>query len=139
MLFSKLKYSSNTVIQCLGTLRFFYIKALKKNMRNAETPCTRKVIRLTEILSREEVARLIDAADSSFHRAMLMTLCGTGARRTEASHLNVGGIRYKKICTHGLGPQFWSRLMHILIEPLHEESRDASAVILGHHLVAISG
>ena len=73
MPFSKLKYSSNTVIQCLGALRFFYIKALKKNMRNAETPCTRKVIRLTEILSREEVARLIDAADSPFHRAMLMT------------------------------------------------------------------
>ena len=79
MPFSKLKYSSNTVIQCLGALRFFYIKALKKNMRIAETPCPRQVIRLPEILSREEVARLINAADSPFHRAMLMTLCGTGA------------------------------------------------------------
>jgi site-specific recombinase XerD len=38
MLFSKLKYSPNTVIQQLGALRFFYIKVLKKNWSIAETP-----------------------------------------------------------------------------------------------------
>jgi hypothetical protein len=38
MLFSKLKYSPNTVIQRLGALRFFYIKVLKKNWSVAETP-----------------------------------------------------------------------------------------------------
>ena len=38
MLFSKLKYSPNTVIQRLGALRFFYIKVLKKNWSIAETP-----------------------------------------------------------------------------------------------------
>ena len=31
MLFSKLKFSPNTVTQRLGALRFFYIKVLKKN------------------------------------------------------------------------------------------------------------
>ena len=66
MLFSKLKYSPNTVTQRLGALRFFYIKVLKRNWSIAETPYPRKVIRLPEILSPEEVARLIDAADSPF-------------------------------------------------------------------------
>jgi hypothetical protein len=83
MLFSRLKYSPNTVISRLAALRFFYIKVLKRNWSIAETPYPRKVIRLPEILSPEEVTRLIDAADSTFHRAMLMTLYATGARRAD--------------------------------------------------------
>lgn len=67
MLLSKLKFSPNTVIQRLGALRFFYIKVLKKNWSVAETPYPRKV-RLPQILSPEEVTRLIDAADSTFHQ-----------------------------------------------------------------------
>ncbi len=56
-------------------------QGMKKNWSVAETPYPRKVIRLPKILSPEEVTRLIDAADSMFHRAMLMTLYATGARR----------------------------------------------------------
>ena len=100
MLFSKLKYSPNTVIQRLGALRFFYIKVLKKNWSIAETPYPRKVIRLPQILSPEEVTRLIDAADSTFHRAMLMTLYATGARRAEAAHLKVGDIDSRRMVVH---------------------------------------
>ena len=55
MLFSKLKLEPNTVIQRLAVLRFFYVKVLKKNWSIAETPYPRKVIRLPEILSPEEV------------------------------------------------------------------------------------
>jgi integrase/recombinase XerD len=72
MLFSKLKYSPNTVIGRLAALRFFYIKVLKRHWSIAETPYPRELIRLPEILSPEEVTRLIDAADTTFHRAMLM-------------------------------------------------------------------
>ena len=54
MLFSKLKFSPNTVGQRLGALRFFYIKVLKKSWSVAETPYPRKVIRLPEILSRKK-------------------------------------------------------------------------------------
>ena len=93
MLLSKLKFSPNTVIQRLGALRFFYIKVLKKNWSVAETPYPRKVIRLPQILSPEEVTRLIDAADSTFHRAMLMTLYATGARRAEAAASEGPGYR----------------------------------------------
>jgi integrase/recombinase XerD len=92
MLFTKLKFSPNTVIQRLGALRFFYIKVLKKNWSIAETPYPRKVIHLPEILSPEEVARLIDAAELPLYRILLMTLYGTGARRAEVAHLKVGDI-----------------------------------------------
>lgn len=100
MLFSKLKLEPNTVIQRLAALRFFYIKVLKKNWSIAETPYPRKVIRLPEILSPEEVGRLIDAADSPFHRAMLMTLYGTGARRAEAAHLKIEDIDSRRMVVH---------------------------------------
>jgi integrase/recombinase XerD len=100
MLFSKLKFSPNTVIQRLGALRFFYIKVLKKNWSIAETPYSRKVIRLPQILGPEEVGHLIDAADSPFHRAMLMTLYATGARRAEAAHLKVGDIDSQRMVIH---------------------------------------
>ena len=100
MLFSKLKLNPNTVVQRLAALRFFYIKVLKKNWSVAETPYPRRVIRLPDILSPEEVARLIDAADSPFHRAMLMTLYGTGARRAEAAHLKVEDIDSRRMVVH---------------------------------------
>jgi len=73
---------------------------LKKNWSIAETPYPRKVIRLPEILSPEEVGRLIDAADSPFHRAMLMTLYGTGARRAEAAHLKIEDIDSRRMVVH---------------------------------------
>jgi site-specific recombinase XerD len=88
------------VILRLAALRFFYIRVLKRNWSVELTPYPRKVIRLPEILSPEEVARLIDAADSPFHRAMLMTLYATGARRTEAAHLKVGDIDSQRMVVH---------------------------------------
>ena len=100
MLFTKLKFSPNTVTQRLSALRFFYIKVLKKNWSVAETPYPRKVIRLPEILSPEEVACLIDAAELPFYRILLMTLYGTGARRTEAAHLKVGDIDSRRMVVH---------------------------------------
>ena len=100
MLFSKLKFSPNTVTQRLGALRFFYIKVLKKNWSVAETPYPRKVIHLPEILSRDEVARLIEAAELPFYRILLMTLYGTGARRAEVAHLKVGDIDSRRMVVH---------------------------------------
>ncbi|MGA2171282.1 MAG: site-specific integrase [Terracidiphilus sp.] len=100
MLFTKLKYSPNTVIQRLAALRFFYIHVLKRGWSIAETPYPKKVRRLPQILSQEEVARLIDAADTPFHRILLMTLYATGARRAEASHLKVSDIDSQRMVVH---------------------------------------
>jgi integrase len=48
--------------------------------------------RLPTVLSLDEVARLIDAAGNLMQRALLMTLYGTGMRRTEVSLLKVSDI-----------------------------------------------
>ncbi len=44
------------------------------------------------MLSREEVSRLINAAGTLFRRMLLMTLHGTGMRRSELARLKVGDI-----------------------------------------------
>src|SRR5580704_7901038 len=66
MLFAKLNYSPNTVILRLASLRFFYIHVLKRNWSIAETPYPNKLRHLPGVLSQEEVARLIEAADTPF-------------------------------------------------------------------------
>src|ERR1039457_3368409 len=55
MLFTKLKYSPNTVILRLASLRFFYIHVLKRGWSIAETPYPKKVRHLPQVLSQEEV------------------------------------------------------------------------------------
>src|SRR5256885_1352290 len=77
-LFQKRKLSSATVTVCLAALRFFYYKTLRRSWSVAETPYPKRDHRLPAILSQEEVARLIDAARTPFHRTLLMTLYATG-------------------------------------------------------------
>jgi site-specific recombinase XerD len=91
-LFQKRKLSSNSVIRHLAALRFFYVKTLKRSWSVAETPYPKFVFRLPTILSQEEVAQLIDAAWTPYHRTLLMTLYATGARRNELTHLKVSDI-----------------------------------------------
>jgi integrase/recombinase XerD len=62
LMFSKWKLAPNTVSQRLAALRFLYIQVLKQSWSVAETPYPKKVLHLPQILSRQEVARLIDAA-----------------------------------------------------------------------------
>ena len=101
MLYSpQLKFSPNTVILRLASLRFFYIHVLKRGWSIAETPYPKKVRHLPQVLSQEEVARLIDAAESPFHRILLMTLYATGARRAEAAHLKIGDIDSQRMVVH---------------------------------------
>ena len=102
-LFRKRKLSPGTVTQRLAALRFFYIKTLKKTWSITETPYPKKGFHLPSILSREEVARLIDAALTPYHRALLMTLYATGVRRAELTHLKVSDIDSQRMVIHVQG------------------------------------
>jgi site-specific recombinase XerD len=91
-LFQQRKLSANSVVRHLAALRFFYIKTLKRAWSVAETPYPKWVFHLPTVLSQEEVAQLIDAALTPYHRTLLMTLYATGARRAELTHLKVSDI-----------------------------------------------
>jgi integrase len=95
--------SPGTVTQRLTALRFFYIKTLKKTWSIAATPYPKRAFHLPSILSREEVARLIDAALTPYHRTLLMTLYSTGVRRAELTHLKISDIDSKRMVIHVQG------------------------------------
>jgi integrase/recombinase XerD len=99
-LFTKSKLAPATVTQQLAALRFFYIQTLKRPWSLAETPYPRKVRSLPTVLSQEEVARLIDSAQTLFHRILLMTLYATGARRAELTRLKISDIDSQRMVVH---------------------------------------
>ena len=70
-----------TVRLHVAALRFFFVKTLKRRYLLDDTPYPKAPRRLPQILSVEEMARLIDAADSLSHRTMLMVLYSTGTAR----------------------------------------------------------
>ena len=72
-LFQVRKLSSSAVNQQVAALRFFYNKTIRKAWSVEDTPYAKKEKPLTLILSVEEVDRLIDAADTLYHRTLLMT------------------------------------------------------------------
>src|SRR4030088_3579886 len=65
-MFREWKLAPNTVTQKLAALRFFYVQVLKRGWSVAETPYPKKVLPLPQVLSPQEVARLIDAAGGPF-------------------------------------------------------------------------
>ena len=101
-------------------------------------PYPKKVFHLPQILSQEEVARLIDAAEFPFHRILLMTLYGTGARRAEAAHLKVSDIDSKRMVVHirdGKG----GKDRDVMLSPnLLEELRDTPPAHTQAHRLGIS-
>ena len=102
-LFKKRKLASSTVTVYLAALRFFYTKTLKKSWSVAETPYPKRAEHIPSILSQQEVARLIDAADNSFHRTLLMALYATGVRRAELTHLKISDVDSQRMVIHVQG------------------------------------
>jgi integrase/recombinase XerD len=86
------KLTPGSVVNQVAALRFFFVKTLKRHQFRDFLPYPQDQRRLPTVLSREEVSRLINAAGTLFRRTLLMTLYGTGMRRSELAHLKVGDI-----------------------------------------------
>jgi site-specific recombinase XerD len=91
-LFETRQLSSSSVCQQVAALRFFYVKTFRKAWSVEDTPYPKREKSLPLVLSVEEVSRLIDAAATPYHRTLLMTAYGTGARRAEIVNLQIADI-----------------------------------------------
>ena len=123
-LFEKRKLSPGSVAVRLAALRFFYCKTLKKGWSIAETPCPKRDQRLPAILSQEEVARLIQAAGTSFQRTLLMTLYATGARNAELTRLKFSDVDKQRMVVHIQGGKGRKDRDVMLSSKLLEELRE---------------
>jgi site-specific recombinase XerD len=126
-LFQTRKLSSGSVTNHLSALRFFYIQTLKKPWSVADTPYPKKNHHLPAILSQEEVAQIIDAASTPFHRTLLMTLYATGVRNAELTRLKIRDIDSRRMVIHvqgGKGRQDRDVMLSpILLEELRKHWR----------------
>src|SRR5256886_456121 len=91
-LLTECKLTPGTVVNRVAALRFFFVKTLKRHQFRDFLPYPQDRRRLPTVLSREEVARLINAAGTLFRRTLLMTLYATGMRRSELARLKVSDI-----------------------------------------------
>ena len=96
-LFRERKLSAGTVEGRTAALRFLFVKTLKRPYIHDQIPFPKRQRPLPTVLSQDEVARLIDSAQSLMHRAMLMTLYGTGVRRAELCQLKVADVDSKRM------------------------------------------
>jgi integrase/recombinase XerD len=82
------KLHPQTIRVQTAALRFFYRKVLHQRISADDLPLPKLLRRQVPIvLSRDEVARLIESAANLRHRTILMTLYSTGMRRSELCHL----------------------------------------------------
>jgi site-specific recombinase XerD len=86
------KLSRSTVNQYGCAFRFLYTQVLERDHGSFQIPLAPAPQRLPEILSREEIAGLIAAAQQPKARTFFMLAYGTGLRLSELCHLRVADI-----------------------------------------------
>lgn len=85
--------SSSAFNQCVAALRFFYGTVLKLPWDIRQIPYQKRVRRIPQVLSGDEVVRLLDAASASLlDHAMLATAYAGGLRLGEVRRLKVSDI-----------------------------------------------
>ena len=86
----KLTHSSCNL--ALNAIRFLFREVLHRPRNEIHLPGPRQPQRLPEILSREEVGRILEAATDLRHKTLLMTTYAAGLRVSELCHLRVQDI-----------------------------------------------
>jgi integrase/recombinase XerD len=99
-LFTERKLGAIAVAQQLSALRFFFLHTLKRPWMLEGIVMPKHPFRLPEVLSREEVERLIQGARSPLHRVWLLILYATGMRREELVRLKVSDIDSGRMLIH---------------------------------------
>lgn len=83
----ELKRNPSTCNVVISGLRFFYTYTVRDQSVKLKLPSRKKTKRLPEVLSRQEVARIIGCPANIKHRVMLMTAYSAGLRVSELVRL----------------------------------------------------
>src|ERR1035438_2526623 len=99
-LLRELKLCPGSVENHVAALRFFFVRTLHRHQFREFLPYPKTRRKLPNILSQEEVARLINASSSLFQRTLLMVLYGTGMRRSELARVKIAHIDSQRMIIH---------------------------------------
>ena len=78
--------------QCISAIKFLYGKVLKRPAPVEQLPRPRKEHKLPNVLSRQEVMRLLGTVENPKHRAIMLLTYSGGLRLGEVVRLKVGDI-----------------------------------------------
>jgi site-specific recombinase XerD len=92
----KLAWSSCNV--AINAFRFLYCKTLKRDGCQLDLPRCKREGKLPEVLSAQEVERLVTCPSNPKHRVLLMTTYAAGLRVSEVVHLQVTDIHSQRMC-----------------------------------------
>lgn len=85
--------SKNTIMLAAASLKFFFNEVLKKDF--TKIPMPKKERKLPEVLNKEEVRKLIEAADTVKSRLIISLLYSTGLRVSELVNLRKKDINFE--------------------------------------------
>ncbi len=86
--------SKNTIMLAAAALKFFYGEMLKKDIGTIRVP--KKDKNLPEVLSKEEVKRLIDASETRKSHLIISLLYSSGLRVSELVNLRMQDIDFEQ-------------------------------------------
>ena len=86
--------SKNTIMLAAAALRFFYSNILKKEMGDLRMP--KKEKRLPEVLTKDEMKKLINSTDNTKSKLIVSFLYSSGLRVSELVNLKLDDINFSE-------------------------------------------
>ncbi len=118
------KLAPATVNQAFSALRFLYVELYKKPFVFGSIPRPRKERQLPEILSEEEVLRILQAVDNLKHKTILMLIYSAGLRVGEAVRLRIEDIDSDRKLIHLRGAKGKKDRYTLLADSVLERLRE---------------
>ena len=94
------KFASASLGIAYAGIKFFYTHTAARDWKSLERIRVRRDKKLPDVLSRDEVRRLIDAVRTPHNRAYFWTVYSLGLRLTEGLHLHVADIDSARMMVH---------------------------------------
>jgi site-specific recombinase XerD len=86
------RYSSSAQNQAINSIKFYYEKVLGKPVEKYYVPRPRKEKKLPQVLSEEEVTRILKQIKNLKHKSIIYLIYSAGLRLTEVVHLRIEDI-----------------------------------------------
>jgi len=86
------KYSTSAQNQAINSIKFYYEKVLGKPVEKYYVPRPRREKKLPEVLSEEEVTRILKQIINLKHKCIIYLIYSAGLRLTEVVHLRIADI-----------------------------------------------
>lgn len=91
------KLSPGSVNTVNSALRFLFEITLEQDINYKRIPRLRDPVHLTRYMTIEEIQRFFNSIDNLKHRAIFMTIYGSGLRLCEAGRLKIGDVDSKRM------------------------------------------